>query len=252
MEKRLVQVGNVLLGSGQPAVCIPVMGTNMQAIAKAAQAADAALADVIELRADGFSPMPSLEEAAAMCRAVRAAAPKTALLFTLRTLRDGGAGADDAAAYEAVLSSVIDGGYADAVDVELSAGDAYVRLCHLAKEKGIPVVGSCHHFEGTPEEDEIFDTLVRMARLGADVSKIAVMPRSRMDLLTLMRAAVRADEACTAPIVAISMGAQGMLSRIGAQMIGSCLTFGTAGQASAPGQLDAKTLRHLLEIIHNT
>ena len=250
MEKQGVQVGNLRLGAGQPAVCIPVMGKDLQAIEAAALAAKEAQADIIELRADSFSPMPTAEEAKALCSAVRKAAPDVPLLFTLRTMRDGGGGSADTAAYEALLAAVMQARMADAVDVELSADRAFLSLCDLGKSMGIPVIGSCHHFEGTPSEDKIFNTLVNMARLGASVSKIAVMPKYRLDVLTLMRAAVRADEETSAPIVAIAMGKLGTITRACGAFMGSCLTFGTAGAASAPGQMDAKTLRGVLEVIH--
>ncbi|MFR2781512.1 MAG: type I 3-dehydroquinate dehydratase [Clostridium sp.] len=35
------------------------------------------------------------------------------------------------------------------------------------------------------------------------------------------------------------------------EIFGSCLTFGLAGQASAPGQIDARELKCVLDILHN-
>jgi len=43
-----------------------------------------------------------------------------------------------------------------------------------------------------------------------------------------------------------------VMTRMGGEAFGSCLTFGTAGNASAPGQLDARELRSVLEIIHRS
>ena len=91
-----------------------------------------------------------------------------------------------------------------------------------------------------------------MQRLGADVCKIAVMPHSRLDVISLMRAAAVSDEALSAPVIAIAMGSLGVMTRVCGEAFGSCLTFGTAGQASAPGQIDAKQLRGILEVIHNS
>ena len=255
MEKQIVLLGDTELGRGQPAVCIPVMGKCLDELAQGAAAAKAAGADVIELRADSMSAMPSAGEAMAMCRAVRGGAPGVPLLFTLRTERDGGAACADTAAYEALIAGMAEMGaaFADAVDVELSVGEAaFLRIAHAAHTAGVAVVGSSHDFSGTPAEDEICKRLERMESLGADICKIAVMPRSRLDVLTLMRAAVRCDEALRAPVIAIAMGRLGALTRLGAEAFGSCLTFGTAGQASAPGQLDAKTLRSALQIIHKS
>ena len=74
--------------------------------------------------------------------------------------------------------------------------------------------------------------LCRMAALGADICKIAVMPRNRRDVVALTAACAQADDALTQPIIAISMGEMGMPTRICAEAMGSCLSFGTAG---APG-----------------
>ena len=79
--------------------------------------------------------------------------------------------------------------------------------------------------------------------------KIAVMPHSREDVLTLMEAGIRADAQLTVPLIAIAMGPLGILTRLGAQWLGSCLTFGTAGQESAPGQMEAGALRRGLEMV---
>ena len=56
-------------------------------------------------------------------------------------------------------------------------------------------------------------------------------------------------EVKTGDVIAIAMGPAGVITRIGGACMGSCLTFGTAGEASAPGQLDAKKLRTVLEIV---
>ena len=52
-------------------------------------------------------------------------------------------------------------------------------------------------------------------------------------------------------MIAIAMGPAGIVTRIGAACTGSCLTFGTAGEASAPGQIDAVRLRAALEIVQD-
>lgn len=254
MEKRRVIWNNVTLGEGRPAVCVPVMGKSLAELAASARQAAQAQADVLELRADSLCAMPEPQVAAAMCEAVREAAPGIALLFTLRTARDGGEGAAQCDAYEALLCALVEWREPlfDALDCELSVGEAaFSRIVAKAHAAGISVVGSSHDFSRTPEEAQIVATLRTMERLGADVCKIAVMPQSRRDVLTLMRAGLEAEETLCAPVIAISMGALGTLTRIGAQTLGSCLTFGAAGTCSAPGQMDARTLRGILELLQS-
>ena len=65
-----------------------------------------------------------------------------------------------------------------------------------------------------------------------------------------MQAAMEADEALCAPLIAISMGPLGAITRVGGELFGSCLTFGAVGQTSAPGQMDARALRGALTLLH--
>lgn len=253
MEKNMVRWGRLTLGAGRPVVCAPVMGRDERAIAAFARSAASSGAEVIELRADSLCAMPTAAQAASMVRAVRGAAPDTPLLFTLRTARDGGAGLPEAAAYEALLCGMMaqTDALPDALDCELSVGEeAFSRIARCAHGAGVSVVGSSHDFAKTPESAEIVRRLTDMERLGADVCKIAVMPGTRADVLTLMQAAMEADEALRAPLIAISMGPLGAITRVGGELMGSCLTFGAVGQTSAPGQMDARALRDALSLLH--
>ena len=63
-------------------------------------------------------------------------------------------------------------------------------------------------------------------------------------------ATVKAKEEISGPIITMSMAGTGLISRISGEAFGSALTFGTAGKASAPGQMDAKELRQVLTLLH--
>ena len=250
MRKKAVELPGVTLGEGMPKVCVPVMGADARALRAAADEARTQ-ADLIELRLDSVSPEMDAACLRAACRTVREAARGTAILATMRTARDGGAGDADAARYEALLVMLARERLCDALDVELSIGEAaFSRIARAAHEAGMPVIGSCHDFEKTPDAEEMAARLCRMAALGADICKIAVMPRNRRDVVALTAACAQADDALTQPIIAISMGEMGMPTRICAEAMGSCLSFGTAGAASAPGQMEAGALREALALVH--
>lgn len=51
------------------------------------------------------------------------------------------------------------------------------------------------------------------------------------------------------PVVTMSMGARGVISRLSGGLTGSAITFGAAAEASAPGQLPAGKLREILEFL---
>lgn len=241
-----------MLGEGMPKICVPVMGRTMKEITHAAVRAKEAQADVIELRIDSLADMPYAETAIAACRAVRESAANVPLLFTLRTARDGGAGSTDATAYEALLGGMIKSGACDAVDCELSVGEeAFARIAAAAKEHGVTLVGSSHEFGEIGDMGRAAQWLLAQQALGADVCKAAVMTRTNAEAFELALTYARVYEQLRIPMIAIAMGPAGVITRIGGACMGSCLTFGTAGEASAPGQIDARRLRTALEIVHS-
>lgn len=250
--KKTVRLGRVTLGAGMPKICVPVMGKSFEDIRAAAVRAKAADADVIELRIDSLNAQPDAETAIAACRAVRGAAGEIPLLLTMRTQRDGGAGSADAEAYEAMLTAAAKARVCEAIDCELSAGEtAFRRIVHAAHEAGIAVVGSSHEFGEIGNMERAAKWLQQQAALGADIVKAAVMTRTNEEAMTAALTMMRAGEKLGVPMIAIAMGPAGVLTRIGGACMGSCMTFGTAGEASAPGQVDARALRQILEIIQS-
>jgi 3-dehydroquinate dehydratase-1 len=148
---------------------------------------------------------------------------------------------------EAIASGCI-----DLIDIELfSDPDSITELTALAKEKGVKTIFSSHDFYSTPSCGELLSRLRHMEKLGADIAKIAVMPRCPEDVLTLLTATVTARRQLTCPVVTMAMAGTGLISRVWGEIFGSCLTFGLAGQASAPGQIDARELKCVLDILHN-
>lgn len=93
------------------------------------------------------------------------------------------------------------------------------------------------------------DTLVGMADAGADIAKLAVMPHTAADAARLLEATARAHAARPGvPLITMSMGAIGAVTRFCGGAFGSAATFGvTSGTtASAPGQPSAEVLKEKL------
>ena len=94
--------------------------------------------------------------------------------------------------------------------------------------------------------------LRRAQALGADIPKLAVMPRSDADVLALLSASVAwREDGADRPFITIAMGPRGVVSRVACALTGSCMTFGAAGQTSAPGQLPAQELRAILDAMQS-
>ena len=102
-------------------------------------------------------------------------------------------------------------------------------------------------FSGKTEE--LIRRLTRMQEMGADVAKIAVMPQSREDVMTLMEATMEADHSLDIPVVTMSMGRLGVLSRLAGTLTGSAMTFASVGEASAPGQIPIEQMRVFCQLL---
>ena len=134
----------------------------------------------------------------------------------------------------------------DAVDIELSAGeDVRERVVQSAKSAGKTIIVSSHDFSRTPAVDRMRKTIDDCFDAGADIAKLAVMPESMQDVLNLLQ--VTQDS--RAPVCTISMGNLGKHSRIVASCYGSVLTYGSVGDAVAPGQLRVDELKTVLEML---
>lgn len=198
------------------------------------------------------------------------------VLVTLRTRSQGGGLDLDRGGYRAVLGALAEGYLEgtglrrpDAVDVEAYCADLYVPggrdleearadlrlLADLVHRAGLDVVASCHDLSGTPEEDETMDLLIDMQDDGADVVKLAATPHDAVDVARLLNATACAREILSVPLVTMSMGEQGAVTRVAGGVFGSALTFvlvpGPDGSwtPSAPGQLPIESVRAVHEVL---
>ena len=142
-------------------------------------------------------------------------------------------------------------GLADLVDIELLAGGPRMAAFRrLAAQTGTKLLLSSHDFHATPTKVELLARLRSMEDLGADVSKVAVMPRSARDVLTLLETTLVRSREARGPVVTVAMGPLGAVSRLAGETFGSAMTFGAADKASAPGQLNVDLLRQALDALH--
>ena len=126
-----------------------------------------------------------------------------------------------------------------------------LRLFEEAHTAGAAVVCSSHNFHKTPPRAELVSRMVAMQQAGADLPKLAVMPQSRTDVLELLAAtAEMADRHPETPIITMSMGALGAVSRLSGEALGSAMTFANPGQASAPGQVSLEVVNEVLDALH--
>ena len=88
-----------------------------------------------------------------------------------------------------------------------------------------------------------------MEKAGADIAKIAVMPKELRDVLTLLDATLTARNTLSLPIISMSMGGYGSLSRLFGWVFGSSVSFAVGEKSSAPGQVPIADVQAVAEIM---
>lgn len=246
----VVRVRNVVIGEGMPKICAPVMGASVQEILDSARLVAASGADIAEWRADWYETA-ALKDILCMLEKLRGILGEMPLLFTFRTLEEGGHKPIERAGYIELTAGAAMSGMADLADVELfTAGEKTEHVIEAAHTAKTAVILSSHDFQKTPGTAEMISRLQKMEALGADISKIAVMPKTNQDVLALLSATAEFSAYAKRPVITMSMGRLGALSRISGEVFGSAVTFGSAGQASAPGQLEISALKRMLLTLH--
>lgn len=247
----VLKIRNVIFGEGIPKICIPLTDTCLEDLKQTAAGLKKLPFDLVEWRADYYEAVRLPNACLQALGALRELLGDIPLLFTVRSSEEGGnlqIGTED---YKRLIGSVIESGLADLVDVEFSKGeDTLKNLVSTAHSSGVKVLASSHDFSATPSKKAMVERLCRMQASGADIVKLAVMPQSPSDVLTLLDATLTMKEAHGGtPVITMSMGQQGVISRICGEVFGSAVTFGAAGSTSAPGQLPADLLSLLLNSI---
>lgn len=242
------------LDARSPSIIVPITATDPAQLEKQARAlAGNPVVDMVEWRVDLYEPFIAgagthPAPAVAALEALSGQLPDTPILATYRTTAEGGSAEISDDAYVALIDALAATGLAAAVDVEYRHPLATAAI-DAAHAHGVAVVVSNHDFEGTPAGEEIIARLEAMEDAGADVAKVAVMPRSAADVVTLLAATERRYRVAGIPLITMSMGDQGAVTRIGGGTFGSAATFATVGDASAPGQLPASGVRATLDLL---
>lgn len=234
------------IGKGRPLVCVPIIERGEQAIYKEAEKLVQLPADMIEWRIDWYENSSSADEVCKIVEELTKILKQKILLCTFRSTNQGGEKEIDMEAYVELIEKIADQGKADMIDLEVCELREPAVVIERLQKRGIKVVASDHNFSKTPSVQIMEEKLLYMKKLGADVAKLAVMPKSSYDVLGLLEATARMREMYPEyPVITMSMGAVGLISRIAGQTFGSCVTFAASGKASAPGQMpleDAVTI----------
>ncbi len=241
------------LNTGRPKICVPLVSSSLASLEKECQSLAGVPFDMLEWRIDYLLAnsdfhTTDLPKAYAM---IRAHYKDAVVLTTLRTKSQGGSYDLTDETYGDILHFLLDHRLANILDIEEGHELPLADLISRAKEIEIPILMSYHKFEGPLSFEELTTIYRHMKSEGADILKIAVMPKAPKDTATLLLAAATLrEEYPDTPVIAIGMGALGQLTRIAGTNLGGPLTFAAGQQASAPGQLAAGEAMGVLKLLY--
>jgi len=254
LSKPIVLSTGAIGGGKEPLVCTPLVAKNEQAVLLELAAVTAKSPDLIEWRVDFFEGIGDISRVITLAQQIRQSAQGIPIIFTRRSTREGGErisiNEDQVLElYRTVCASKC----VDMVDYELSSDPAHFQgALEAARKAGIMLIASYHNFQLTPSAEQIVEKFVMAEKSGADIAKVAVMPRAIEDVLTLLAATLQGHRSIKLPIISMSMGAYGSLSRLFGWAFGSSVTFAVGDKASAPGQVPIDDLRVVLEILQRS
>lgn len=247
-------VKNLNIGDLPVKTIVPITAkTREQALAQAKVIAENKDADIAEFRIDLLEFASDTKQVIALGQELNQILKDKPLLATIRTSNEGGKLKVTDQEYEKIYSEYLKKPFMQLLDIEMFRDQtAVAKLTKLAHQKKVLVVMSNHDFDKTPSEQEIVSRLLKQDQMGADILKIAVMPKSKQDVFTLMNATLKVSEQSKKPLLTMSMGRLGTISRIATANMGGSLSFGMIGEASAPGQIDVTALKQFLKTVQPT
>lgn len=197
-------------------------------------------ADLIEWRAD-FLPK---DDILTVAPAVFEKFVGREIIFTLRTRQEGGHIDLTGEEYVTLIKEIAALYQPEFIDFEY-----YTHRAVFEEMLDFPnLVLSYHNFEETPEN--FMEIMSELTSLSPAVVKMAVMPRTEQDVLDVMNY-TRGFKTLNAAqsYATVSMGELGKLSRLAGGLTGSCWTFASLDEASAPGQISLGTMKKFLEVL---
>ncbi|WP_407280472.1 type I 3-dehydroquinate dehydratase [Aromatoleum evansii] len=252
---RALEVKGKPVGEGkEPLVCAPLVGRDEAGVLGELDAIVAKQPDLLEWRVDFFSGIAETDRVVELAREVRKSSAGIPIIFTRRSIREGGEtiGISEEQVLE-MYQAVARSGAVDFLDYELSCEPKhFAAAVELARETGTKLIASFHNFQKTPSAEEIVAKFVSMEKAGADVAKVAVMPQGLEDVLTVLQATLDGQKKISLPIISMSMGAYGSLSRLFGWVFGSSVSFAVGQKASAPGQVPIEDLRRVLDVLQRS
>lgn len=253
-SKVQINVRGLVLGGSKPAICLPLVGDSRIKVLEEAEALEGLRPDLLEWRIDGYENVEDIPDCLSLLKEMRTIIGDIPLIFTCRIDQEGGMRTIAREDRLNLVCAAMESGDIDILDVELCNGRDFIdSVKKQAVKCNVKLVLSYHNFTETPSEAFIYSKLAAAQEAGADIAKLAAMPQNYDDVLTLLRATLKArNEVIDGPIVTMSMGEEGGLSRLAGGLYGSDVTFAVGMRSSAPGQIPIEDLKMGMSLLYSS
>lgn len=222
-------------------IVVPIMPRSIEDI-ETLDMARLDFADLIEWRADYLSKDDILQVAPAVFEKLAG----REVIFTIRTSREGGRISLTDEEYVFLIKKVASLYQPEFIDFEYySHKDVFDEMLDFPN-----LVLSYHNFQETPEN--YMEMMSELTSFSPAVVKMAVMPQTEQDVLDVMNY-TRGFKTLNVQqtYATVSMGTLGKLSRLSGILTGSCWTFASLDETSAPGQMSLASMKKFLEELEN-
>lgn len=242
-----------IIGAGRPLICVPVVKRKSDEIIAEIKTLVSKNVQMIEWRIDFFEKVEDAKAVLSILKDVEAYLDKTLLVVTFRSKKQGGEKQLSSERILELYGEIASCKVVDFIDLEYFEYEKPKKAIEKLQRMGVYVISSHHDFQETPPEGVLLTLLEKMYMGGADIVKLAVMPKTSKDVLNLMEATSEFVHAYPEALaITMSMGSLGMISRVSGESFGSCVTFGSHETASAPGQLQMDDLATVLDLLHKS
>jgi 3-dehydroquinate dehydratase-1 len=222
----------------KPRICVPLPVNDFSSVGPSIQRAEAAGADLIELRLD-YLEAEAFERLSMLKEIIDGA--MVPLIATNRHHSQGGQRLQDEKQRVQTLIEAANLGF-EYVDVELTISNLKPTIRKVKSYGAKPII-SFHDFKGTPEVSEMEKIVESEVKAGAAICKLVTTANSLDDSVKCLLLTYKMSQATD--FVCFAMGRAGMLSRVLSPLMGAWFTFASleSGLETASGQTSIDELR---------
>lgn len=246
------QVYNLNDRTEYPKICLSLTGSTIKELLQQIAVAIEGEADLVEWRGDTYHWFYSVERVMEVLPIIKEKLKQIPLIFNFKCSKNGGENSISVAEYRELYLQVAASSYVEFIDMDLDfinhLGHNFVKEL---KRQNLKIILSDYSLKETPAPSLLLFRLNLMEHLGADIGKIVAMPNDRQDVFSLMELNIQAEAFVTIPIVTISLGKIGRLSRISCGLSGSFITYASVDKIEQDGRLPITALKQTIQLLTN-